>query len=80
MPSEDEYIGYVPGKYPPPDFFLFYFGTHKFGRDVITCANFFKFPIAVSKIQRSKVARFPSTMLIKLTTVFPLPWEPVTSH
>ena len=36
-----------------------------------------KFPSAVSEIQRSKVTAFPLTMPIGLTTVFPLPWEPV---
>ena len=38
MPSEDEHVGYAPGKNPPTDFFKF--GTHKYGRDVITYANF----------------------------------------
>ncbi len=39
MPSEDEHVAYAPGKNPPPIFFL-KIGTHKFWRDVITCAKF----------------------------------------
>ena len=34
----NSHVGYAPGKNPPPDFLKF--GTHKFWRDVITCANF----------------------------------------
>jgi len=37
--TEDEHVGYAPGKNPPTDFF-FNFGTHKFGRNVITHAKF----------------------------------------
>ena len=70
MPSEDEHVGYAPGKNPPPDFFL-KFSTHKFGRDVMTSANFVKFPSEVSEMQRSKFIAFPLTGLTELTTVFP---------
>ena len=38
MPSEDEHVAYAPGKNPPPNFLEI--GTHKFWRDVITCAKF----------------------------------------
>ena len=38
MPSEDQHVEYAPGKNPAPNFFKI--GSHKFGRDVITYANF----------------------------------------
>jgi hypothetical protein len=87
MPSEDEHVGYAPGKIPPPNFIL-KIGTHKFvdagenpPLNFILNIGTHKFsPILVKilslflKFSGPRLQSFPLTRPLGLTTLFQLSW------
>ena len=68
-------LGMRRGKTPRPIFLKI--GTHKFGHDVMNPANFGEISFSGFGNPEVQITVFPLTMPIGLTTMFPLPWEPV---